>query len=76
MWAAPPEETRNGVIRNYRVNITEEETGRVFTFISLTNSLVVPSLHPYYTYQCRVSAFTVDYGPFTDVLTITTMEDG
>ena len=64
------------MIRNYQVNITEEESGKTFTFFSSTDSIVVPSLHPYYTYHCRVSALTVDYGPFTDGLTVTTMEDG
>ena len=76
-WTAPPEETRNGVIRHYLVNITEENTSEAFpSFFSSTNSLVVPSLHPYYIYRCHVSAYTVDYGPFTDVLRVTTMEDG
>ena len=65
------------MIRHYLVNITEENTNEAFSlFNSSTNSLVVPSLHPYYTYRCRVSAYTVDYGPFTDVLRVLTMEDG
>lgn len=76
-WNAPPEPTRNGVIRHYLVNITEEDTGiGLYPFFTSTNSFVVPSLHPYYTYWCLVSAYTVDYGPFTDVLRVTTMEDG
>ena len=37
---------------------------------------MVSSLHPFYTYHCRVSAFTVEYGPYSESLQIATPEDG
>ena len=43
---------------------------------STTESVLVHHLHPYYTYECVVSAFTVDSGPYSEVLTVTTSEDG
>lgn len=75
-WTPPPEGTHNGMIRHYTVNITEDDSERELVFYSPTTSLMVSSLHPYYTYHCRVSAITVEYGPYTDILTVTTREDG
>ena len=75
-WEAPPEEDRNGIVREYRVNITELETGRVFQMVSSTTSILVSSLHPYYTYQWAVAAFTVGEGPFSAIQSILTPQDG
>ena len=71
-----PTGPHNGIIREYRVNITEVETGTVFQRVSLTTSLVVGNLHPDYTYQWRVTAFTVTEGPYSTTSSITTPEDG
>ena len=75
-WEAPPEEDHNGIIREYRINITELETGREFQMVSSTTSISVSSLHPYYTYQWAVTAFTVGEGPFSTVQSIVTPQDG
>ena len=75
-WSPPPASGTNGVIREYRINVTEVETQRVFTLTSTTTSIAIQSLHPYYTYSCVVSAYTVGYGPYTTVFNITTPEDG
>ena len=74
MWE-PPEDP-NGDIREYRVNVTEEETGRVFQFSTNTTSITIGSLHPYYTYNCKVVAVTIGLGPFSTVITLRTAEDG
>ena len=75
-WSPPPLLDTNGIIREYRVNVTEVETGTEFTQIAYTTSLTLQSLHPFYTYHCIVSAFTVGIGPFTSVFIITMPEDG
>ena len=74
MWE-PPEDP-NGDIREYRVNVTEEETGRMFQLSTDTSSIIIGSLHPYYTYNCMVVAVTIAPGPFSTVITVRTDEDG
>ena len=74
-WTPPPYENQNGLIREYRINITEIETGRVFPFLSTVTSLSVSDLHPAYTYRCAVAAYTVGIGPST-VMSIQLPEDG
>ena len=75
-WEPPVEEDRNGIIRQYRINIVEVDTGRQFEVVSTTTSISVSSLHPYYTYQWVVSAFTIGAGPYSTSQTISTPEDG
>ena len=75
-WLPPPLFLRNGVIREYKINLTEVDTGRELVFYSSTTDITIPALHPSYTYFCRVSAFTVDYGPYTESFLFTTLEDG
>lgn len=75
-WSPPPVDSQNGVIREYRINITEVDTGRVILLNSTTTSLTVPALHPYYTYLCSIAASTIASGPFTEVIIVTTPEDG
>ena len=62
-WAPPPRENRNGLIRGYRINVTELDTGRALSFFSPTASKTIENLHPAYNYTCVVAAFTVGDGP-------------
>ena len=75
-WDPPPAEHHNGEIREYRVNVTEVQTGLVLAFSTSNTELLVTDLHPYYLYQCIVSAVTVDEGPHTAALGVRTEEDG
>ena len=75
-WGEPPSNQQNGIIGEYRVNITEVATGRVFQRVSATTSIEITSLHPFYVYEWTVSAFTVGEGPYSSISTITTPEDG
>ena len=75
-WSSPPLVNQNGVIRNYTINITEVNTGRLIQITSQTTSELLESLHPYYNYSCVIAAVTVDTGPFSESVTITTLEDG
>ena len=76
VWHSLPAADQNGIIRHYIVNITEEDTGRQFQFTSLATYTSIGSLHPFYTYVCTVAASTVDIGPFSTPLTVTTLEGG
>ena len=75
-WSPPSLDSRNGIIREYRINVTEVQTGSIYVFTTSTTAIVVPSLHPYYDYRCTVSAYTVGIGPYSEVVVITTPEDG
>ena len=77
-WDPPPPEDVNGVIREYRINITEIETGdlRQFTTPPNVRELVVGPLHPYYSYRSTIVAFTIEVGPYSTAITVRTEEDG
>ena len=74
-WTPPPAAVQNGIITEYRINVTEVDTGRLLFYTSFTTSFVVQGLHPYYMYECRVSAYTVAVGPLSDPEVIQTPED-
>ena len=77
-WDPPPPLLVNGVIREYRVNVTENATGQVFVFNTSASEseLTVGSLHPHYTYHCTITGITVQQGPYTALYDIQTEEDG
>ncbi|KAL5477126.1 hypothetical protein EMCRGX_G023872 [Ephydatia muelleri] len=65
-WSPPDPSYRNGVVRGYLVVISEMETSRPLYFNTSTPPLSIPSLHPFYTYNCSVSAYTVGLpGPYS-----------
>ena len=75
-WSPPLSIHQNGIIREYRISIREEESGDVLSFTSSLASRTVTSLHPHYTYHCRVSAYTVGDGPLTNESAAMTFEAG
>ena len=75
-WMPPQFEHQNGVIREYRVNITETETGIAYRLFTAATTLTVSSLHPFYTYDCIIAAFTIAEGPYSVEVNITMPEDG
>ena len=75
-WMPPPFQHQNGVIREYRVNVTETETGIAYRLVTAATTLTVPSLHPFYTYDCIIAAFTIAEGPYSVEVNITMPEDG
>ena len=75
-WVPPPFEHQNGIIREYRVNVTERETGMTYHLVTAATSITVPFLHPFYMYNCTVAAFTIAAGPYSMELSITLPEDG
>lgn len=75
-WSPPPVSQQNGIIREYRIIVTEIRTATTILLNSSSTSVVVQSLHPHYEYACAVSAFTIGSGPYSEVLNVTTAEDG
>lgn len=76
-WSRPPNDTHQGIIREYHVNTTEQETGKTLFNTTAANNteIYLDSLHPYYLYHIAVSAFTVDTGNYSSI-TIRTTETG
>ena len=74
-WTPPPSDHHNGIIVEYRVNITEVITGRIFVRTTTATSLNITSLHPDYVYRWMVTAVTTGPGPYTAAATIRTPED-
>ena len=76
-WEAPNPEDRNGIIRQYTVNITELETGTLLQLVSDNTTITAFPQHPYYTYSCIVAAETrVGLGPYTSPSSVRMPEDG
>ena len=77
-WDHPPEDAHQGIIREYRINVTELETERTFREVTPAENteVVLESLHPYYTYRIVIVAFTVEEGSNYTTITIQTDEDG
>ena len=75
-WEPPPPEQWNGILREYLIRVTEVEGGHTLQFSTPNTTFVVSSLHPFYTYLCSVSAVTVEPGPFSSEVPVTTHEAG
>ena len=65
-WRPPLAGDGNGIVRNYTINITELESGRMEQFITEELNITVESRHPFYRYRYIIAAETVSLGPFTD----------
>ena len=76
VWAPPPMDQQNGIIRRYIVNITNNDSGEEMITHSQTTSTLVQNLDPFTTYTCSVSAETVAPGPFSSAIMFQTAEDG
>ena len=72
----PSAESHNGIIRQYLINVTEQDTGRKFQQTSSTTSMTVVMLHPYYVYQFSIAVVTVSTGPYSEPIELRTPVDG
>ena len=54
------------------------ETGRFWTLPVFNNkiSAYIGSLHPYYHYECKVAAYTIGLGPYSESISLLTDEEG
>ena len=76
-WEAPLADLQNGIIRSYHISVVELETGRVrlFTTNNTDRVLIVNLLHPFYTYNCTIGAYTIGPGPSISV-SVRTLPEG
>ena len=75
-WGPPLLENQNGVIRKYIIAATETDTENEYTWESVSTNIAIHSLHPFYTYQFTLAAYTIQRGPFSYIVTLQTPEDG
>lgn len=77
-WSPPREEDLNGILREFRINVTEGLTGIVQQLSTSPDvtEIVIGPLHPFRIYHCTIIPYTIDEGPNTDVISIRTHEDG
>lgn len=76
-WQPPSTELQNGVIREYRINVTESET-RLISYLSVGTIMqtTVSNLHPYYSYQVSIAAVTVGIGLYSTEIAVQLPEAG
>lgn len=79
-WVSLPSSDWNGDRQGFRITILESESGQTTNLLlrnSAATSFRVLSLHPFYTYHCRVAAFnSAGTGPYSDNVTLTLPQDG
>ena len=75
-WQPPRAIDINGDIDFYIVEVTEIVTGQFSVFHAVEDFINVGPVRPGYAYQCRVAAFTIGQGPFTDYFIVTSQELG
>ena len=77
-WSPPTLDQQNGVIRRYHIRQFETVTGIVTSYMRGGNftELLISSLHAHYQYQFSIAAETVEQGPFSNPVTVTTLEAG
>lgn len=75
-WDPPPFEGQNGLIRQYFLAVTRNDTGMSFQQTSSATETTIQSLHPFSTYIISVAAETIDVGPFTEGIVVRLPEDG
>ena len=68
-WNPPLAKEQNGLVRSYHINVSAVEDGEMINFETdgLATILILNSLHPYYSYNITIAAFTVGLGPYATV---------
>ena len=75
-WLPPPDEHHNGIIVSYNVHITGVNSGEDIDLTAHDLQLLVTDLHPFYSYEFSVAAFTIAVGPFSDPVVLQMPEAG
>ena len=76
LWDPPSFDDQNGIIKYYVIQLIEFETNITSVFTANATFFSLSSLHPAYTYFCKIAAYTVSLGPFSTQINVTTKEDG
>ena len=58
------------------MNVSEVETGSGIELSTTDTNIIISYLHPFYHYECNVSAVTIGAGPYTLPITIQTQQAG
>ena len=74
-WKSPPAYAINGIIRSYYLTLTEEDTGKHLHITAKSPPQMFQALNSFYSYTLQIAAFTIDVGPYSDPVTVTTLED-
>lgn len=74
-WTTLSNDAWNGERTGFKIVVVEVETNNMTSIITLPNSAAtqytVSSLHPYYSYRCRIVAYnSAGNGPFSSPRTI------
>lgn len=77
-WEPPLPQDRNGVIRQYLVNLWQigSRNGPHTVFTNSIPNITISDLLPYHAYVVTVTAITVDHGPQSNSISFQTLEDG
>lgn len=66
----------NGIVRQYIVNVTVQESSEQYQYSTVSTNLTIPELHPHYTYTVYIAAVTVGMGPFSSAHNIKMPQSG
>ena len=69
-WRPPLTQYRNGIIQKYYIEILRVNTTVGFNYTTEEPYLFISDLEQDVQYTCRVAAFTVDIGPFSELFII------
>ena len=76
-WTEPPINTHNGIILSYNIIVTVTNTMDTISVNTISTSVNITGLHPFYMYSLRVAGVTrYGAGPYSDGVSVTTLEDG
>ena len=69
-WRPPDVTHQNGIIEGYCVEFAEVNASTQFEYTTQEPYLFIYDLEPGVNYTCRIAAFTVEIGPFSEAITI------
>ncbi len=75
-WENPPADQINGIIEYYSVKVHISDTAEDLLYTTLTKSIMLDGLHPYYTHTVFVAAVTIAIGPYSAAESAQTLADG
>ena len=76
-WSLPLQPNNiTDYINYYIIEIKDLKSGQIFTNRSTEQLVVIDSLQSYYTYLCRVAIFTSYLNPYSDYISIETLQAG
>ena len=75
-WSHPEIHLQNGIIRIYRIIVTDVESDYVLEISVNDTSTVLSQLSPFHTYEIKIAAYTIDIGPYSNLVSIQMPESG